>query len=362
MMKDVGDACAGQTANPLLSFFAFGLIFFMLAIYTYCVSQKGHVYKMMVGVFSCLLALVPGLLVVGLSHLQLGGLGYDVDLLRISLSTGFWLLLAGVVFLQQMTPLGKWHSLLTILFLMFTMFSGWSPLLSLFKEFQNVREVFVAEFIRHIKLSFGAIVFASLPGMLLGYWSYRNLKAREVVFGVVNFFQVIPTLSLLGLLMIPLTMISNKWPMLAALGIKGIGFAPALIALTLYGLLPITANALAGFEKVNPSVLDSAIAMGMTDKQVLWRVSVPLAFPVILSGIRIAAIQTIGNTILAGLIGGGGMGTLIFLGLSQTATDLVLLGTMPVVLLALCVDGIFEGIEKRLARKGGGFNDSVKSS
>ncbi len=123
-------------------------------------------------------------------------------------------------------------------------------------------------------------------------------------------------------------------PLAAALGIRGIGVAPALVALFLYALLPVVANTVIGLGQVSPAVVDAARGMGLTDRQLLTEIELPLAFPVILTGIRIVLVQSIGLVTVAALIGGGGFGTFVFQGIGQTAMDLVLLGAVPTVALA----------------------------
>ena len=126
--------------------------------------------------------------------------------------------------------------------------------------------------------------------------------------------------------------------------------------------MPIVANAYAGFQQVDEAILSSAKGMGMTKTQIFTQVSFPLASPIILSGIQTALTQNIGNTILAGLVGGGGLGALIFLGLSQAAPDLVLLGTIPVVIMALITDSLFEVAQHKLIIKMGVQHDSTQTS
>ncbi|WP_150120144.1 ABC transporter permease, partial [Sulfitobacter sp. HI0021] len=120
-----------------------------------------------------------------------------------------------------------------------------------------------------------------------------------------------------------------------ALGIAGIGFAPAFLALVLYSLLPVVGNTVAGLASAPPAALEAARGMGMTPLQRLFRVELPLGLPIILTGLRIVLVQNIGLAVIAGLIGGGGFGTFVFQGLNQTATDLILLGALPTVVLAL---------------------------
>jgi len=135
-----------------------------------------------------------------------------------------------------------------------------------------------------------------------------------------------------------------------AIGVSGIGWAPAYVALTLYALLPIARNTLAGFEALEPAVIDAAQGMGMTRSEILRRVELPLALPVVFTGIRIALVQTIGGAVLAGLVGGGGLGSFVFLGLAEASQDLVLLGVIPIVVITVLVDGGLKILEDMYRR------------
>jgi osmoprotectant transport system permease protein len=140
--------------------------------------------------------------------------------------------------------------------------------------------------------------------------------------------QTVPSIALFGLLLAPL----------AALGLGGVGPAPALIALTLYALLPIARNTEAAIRGVDPALTEAASGMGMTPRQIFWRVELPLGFPVFLAGVRIVMVQAIGLAAVAALIGAGGLGTFVFQGIGQYAVDLVLLGAVPTIVLALAAD------------------------
>jgi osmoprotectant transport system permease protein len=150
--------------------------------------------------------------------------------------------------------------------------------------------------------------------------------------------QTIPSLALFGLLMAPLAFLAERSPVLTSLGVQGIGWAPAAIALTLYALLPVVRSTAAGFGSVDRGVVEAGLGLGMDRLQLLRRVELPLALPVVLGGIRVALVQAVGNTAVAALIGAGGLGVFIFQGLGQAAMDLVLLGALPTVALALLAD------------------------
>jgi osmoprotectant transport system permease protein len=146
----------------------------------------------------------------------------------------------------------------------------------------------------------------------------------------------------------PLAFISQAFPVLRELGIRGIGNAPALIALTLYALLPITRNAYTSMAVIPNAVVDAGRGMGMGTRDLLRLVELPLAVPIILSGIRTSAVQAIGNTAVAALIGAGGLGAFVFQGLGQAAPDLIVMGVIPIVALAIIVDRLL-GVLIRVA-------------
>ncbi|MGH7087991.1 MAG: ABC transporter permease, partial [Stellaceae bacterium] len=166
-----------------------------------------------------------------------------------------------------------------------------------------------------------------------------------------NFIETVPSIALFGLLLAPLAALAHAAPSLAALGIHGIGAAPAVIALILYSLLPVVRNTLAALESVDRAVIEAAFGMGLTARQVFWRIELPLGLPVFLAGVRIVLVQAIGLVAVAALIGAGGLGVFVFQGIGQYAVDLVLLGAVPIIALALAADFAFAlaiaGLERR---------------
>jgi len=206
--------------------------------------------------------------------------------------------------------------------------AGWFDGLSLAREFHTRHDVFGPAVLRHIELVVGSVVPAIAIGVPLGLGTVRHPNWRGPIFATLNLLQTIPSIALFGLLIAPLT----------ALGIGGVGPAPALIALVLYALLPVARSTAAGLGGIDPAVADAARGMGMTERQILWRVEIPLAAPVLLAGLRIVTVQTIGLAVVAALIGAGGLGSFVFAGLGQDAADLVLLGALPAIFLALAAD------------------------
>ena len=134
-----------------------------------------------------------------------------------------------------------------------------------------------------------------------------------------------------------------------AVPVLGFGTWPIIVALLLYGLLPIVRNTLAGLEGLDDGVMEAARGMGMSRAQVFWQVRLPLALPVVLEGIRITTVQAIGLAAVAALVGAGGLGTFIFQGLGQAAMDLVLLGALPILAMALAADALLGALSRRLS-------------
>jgi osmoprotectant transport system permease protein len=218
--------------------------------------------------------------------------------------------------------------------------SGALDQLSLLKEYAGRREVFAAAIIRHVVIVAAALAPTLVLGVPLGILAHRRQRLRAALFPLLNIVQTIPSIALFGVLIAPLSALAALVPGLAALGIGGIGLAPAVIALVLYSLLPIVRNTAAGLAGVSPAAIEAARGIGMTGGQIFWRVELPLALPVFLSGLRITIVQAIGLAAVAALIGAGGLGAIMFQGLFANALDLVLLGAVPVILLAVAADAL----------------------
>ncbi|WP_411033580.1 ABC transporter permease [Shinella sp. BYT-45] len=225
--------------------------------------------------------------------------------------------------------------------------------LSILKEYGSRAETFWLEAGRHVVLALGSLAAAALVGLPLGILCHRVEALRAGVLNVLNIIQTIPSIALFGLLIAPLGWIAVHVPGAAAIGIRGIGTAPAFVALFLYSLLPVVANTVVGLAGVPRDANDAARGLGMTDRQRLFGVELPLAFPVILTGIRIVLVQNIGLATIAALIGGGGFGVFVFQGIGQTAMDLVLLGAVPTVALAFAAAIVLDAATELSNRKPG---------
>ena len=234
--------------------------------------------------------------------------------------------------------------------LLLVLFSGAADSLSILKEYANRRDVFADALTRHIEIVGGTLVPTLLIGIPLGIAAFRRPALRGPLFSVLNVIQTIPSIALFGLLIAPLSGLVALLPALGSIGLSGIGVTPAIIALTLYALLPIARSTAAGLEQVPAAAIDAATGMGMTRGQVFRRVEAPLAFPVLVAGLRVTLVQTIGMTAVAALIGAGGLGALIFQGLAASAIDLVLLGVVPLVALAIAADVLLKLAVSMLGR------------
>lgn len=212
--------------------------------------------------------------------------------------------------------------------------------MEVFAVFQERWPDIVTGFRQHIELTFVALFFSIIIAVPLGIILTRYRKLAETVIGVTAVAQTIPSLALLGV-MIPLL---------------GIGFLPAIVALTIYGLMPIVRNTYTGIVGVNQAAIEAGIGMGMTPNQVLIMVEIPLALSVIMAGIRTSTVLIIGVATLASLIGAGGLGDMIFRGISMSSNELILAGALPAALLALIFDYSFKWIEIKVTLRGSRAN------
>jgi len=284
-------------------------------------------------------------------HAAIGLTGGDEDsVARTSLGGAFWasaalsLLIASDA-ISRITKNPTWRILLNVqvvIPVIALIVTGQLSELSLLKEYDNRSDVFNDALWQHLGILFGTLVPAILLGLPLGIICHRSARWQTPILSVLNIIQTVPSIALFGLLLAPLAGLAKALPWLAEHGISGIGLAPAIIALVLYSLLPLVRSVIAGLDSVSSGVIESARGMGMNRLQVFYKVQIPIALPVILTGIRIVAVQTVGMAVVAALIGAGGFGAIMFQGLLSSALDLVLLGVIPVVLMAVIVDGIFK--------------------
>jgi len=190
----------------------------------------------------------------------------------------------------------------------------------------------------HMGLVGASVGIALVIGLPLGVAMVRRTKLQKWVLGAANVVQTIPSLALFGFL------IPVPW-------IGGIGASTAIVALSLYALLPILRNTCTGIEEVDPAVVEAARGMGMTPRQVLWQVQLPLAAPVLLAGIRVSMAMCIGITTIAAAIGAGGLGVFIFRGLAMVNNQVILAGAIPAALFAIAADSGLGYFQRSSARR-----------
>lgn len=271
------------------------------------------------------------------------------DIARVSIGAGAWLALVGAAVVEfaadSQLERGWPRRATTVAALVAVacaaLFGGMGQL-SIVREYQSQASFFWLYVGQHLTLAGAGLAFGLLLGIPLAVASTRWRGVRDVTLGVVGVIQTVPSVALLGLLVIPL----------AAAGLPGIGSLPAIIALTLYSLLPIVRNTYIGLSEVDPAVVDAGRGMGMSSAQLLLRVEAPLALPLAIEGVRAAAVLVIGIAAITAFVGAGGLGVFVFLGIGQVADDLVLLGAVPIVVLALLADTGLRALAARAVSPG----------
>lgn len=198
------------------------------------------------------------------------------------------------------------------------------------------QDLIISRTIEHLYLSFVAILIAVAISLPLGIYISRKRKVAEFYIGITSVFQTIPSLALFGFL-VPLI---------------GIGTGTALVALIIYALLPILRNTYTGITGVDEGIIEAGEGMGMTPRQILLKIQLPLSLPIMMAGIRTATVLTVGVATLATFVGAGGLGDIIWRGLQSWNNSLVLAGAIPVALLALAFDYILKRVEKKVTPKG----------
>jgi osmoprotectant transport system permease protein len=187
---------------------------------------------------------------------------------------------------------------------------------------------------QHIAIALTALVIAFAIALPIGIWAARNPRVYAAAIAVAGFLYTIPTLAFLALL-IPLA---------------GLGRTNAIIAMVAFALLALIRNVATGLREVPADVVDAARGMGMSARQLLWRVELPLALPVIVAGLRIAAVTIISVTVVAAYVNAGGLGTLIFNGIANDHAPKIWAGALTACALAIAVDSAFAFAEQRLSR------------
>ena len=180
-------------------------------------------------------------------------------------------------------------------------------------------------------------VFLLLIGLALGIVAYRYPRMKKYIMFVVDVFQTIPTLATLGILLV----------------FFGATLTTVVIGLVLYSLLPVVLNTVVGLESVDPGVKEAAVGIGMSRMQRLFRVELPLAFPMIFSGMRIAVVTSIGVAVFATFVGGGGMGEILYKGVRTQNMSMIIQGTIVLIIMSFAVGGVLAFYENKLTKKRG---------
>ena len=210
------------------------------------------------------------------------------------------------------------------------------PIMSFWEFLQQNWHELLTLLRQHFLLVLISTLIAVVIGIPTGILLTRKKALRSPVLGIANIMQTIPSLALFGFL-IPLPFIG------------GIGARTAIVALVVYALLPIIRNTVTGILGVDQNVREAAVAMGMTNGQILWQVELPLAMSVILTGVRVATVISVGVTTIAAAVGAGGLGVYIFRGLRQYDNNLLLAGAVPAALMALAADFSLGLLEKHFS-------------
>lgn len=196
-------------------------------------------------------------------------------------------------------------------------------------------EFFLKLILEHLRVSGISILIAAIVGLILGVFISEYKKTSSVILGITNFIYTIPSISLLGFL-IPFS---------------GIGNITAIIALTIYALLPMVRNTYTGIENIDPSIIESAKGMGSTSLEILYKIKLPLATTVILAGLRNMAVMTIALAGIASFIGAGGLGVAIYRGITTNNSAMTIAGSLLIAILALLVDFIIGRVEKLIKKR-----------
>ncbi|MGD6978632.1 MULTISPECIES: ABC transporter permease [Citricoccus] len=194
--------------------------------------------------------------------------------------------------------------------------------------------------LQHAALVGAAVVIATILGVALGVATYRTERPRQIVLAISGTFLTIPSFALFILLLGPL----------------GLGWPPVLLALVLYGLLPVVRNTITGLREVDPAIIESAKGMGLSRRQRLMQIELPLAWPVVITGVRVTTLVLLGIAAIGAIVNGPGYGELIFTGLARVGTpvavNLVLAGTLGVIVLAILFDLLFHAVRRLTTSRG----------
>jgi osmoprotectant transport system permease protein len=196
-------------------------------------------------------------------------------------------------------------------------------------------DFFLGLIVEHIVLTAISVLLIGLIGLSIGILMSLNDKLAKIMLGVISFLYTIPSIALFGILV----------------SITGIGTRSAIVALVIYGLLPIIRNTYVGIKEVNPEIIEAAIGMGTPRKELLFRIQLPLALPIIFTGFRTMVIMTIALAGIAAFIGAGGLGVAIYRGIQTYFPEMIAMGSILVAMFAVLTDLLLERVERKIRRK-----------
>lgn len=211
-----------------------------------------------------------------------------------------------------------------------------SLLIETLEFIQNNSDRVIDAGIRHVNLSFSALILAALVAIPVGIWLALSRRYVLLIINIANVGRTVPSLAILAL----------------AMPLLGTGFTPSLLALSLLAVPPILINTYVGFAGVDADTIDAARGIGLREAQVTMQVRLPLALPMVFAGLRTAAVQVISGAVLAAYIGGGGFGEFITSGVAMMTIPMLLVGAVPATILAIVVDALFSALQKTMTPKG----------
>ena len=271
---------------------------------------------------------------------------YDkTDMSRMSFGLGFVLMviaLYGINVLTESYITNRWMKYVNRYLVWLIVFglvaAGFMDNYSVMKEYAANSRTFMRYLNGHISLCVKALTLSILIGVPTGYWCYSRRVADRVIMFIISIFETMPMLALFAIIRIPCNALGESIPALKSFGVGNHGLSVSVIALTIYGLYLIISNSRAAFTVVDKDYKEVASALGMSPLKIFFRIQLPLALPVVLTGIRLAMISTITSAALAAFFGGGGLGQYINLGTNGSALDLQLLAVIPIFVLTVAAD------------------------
>jgi len=273
---------------------------------------------------------------------------------RVSLGPGFWVTLAALILLafEEARATGRAGASAGVIGLLaaFATLGGAAGLfdrLSLIVEWRARSDIVAAALGQHLTLAVAALALALLVAVPLGWLAFRSPRTDAAINAALSAFQVVPALALFGLLIPLLAALLRFVPALRGYGLGAIGATPTILGVALYLALPLIRGLVSGLRAADPDAVEAARAMGLSETRITAEMRIPLSLPVFAGALRVATVQSIGLVTLGGLIGAGGLGAVVFEGMSQLAPDLILLGALPVVALALAADAALSALPSR---------------